>query len=54
MIKTIIRRLIIRYLHRNHGTFYQDGVHVAVMSKNGYKFFRTNVNDYLNKEDATP
>ncbi|WP_156118611.1 hypothetical protein [Paenibacillus sp. FSL P4-0081] len=52
MIKRFIRRQIIRYIRRHFGSFEQDSIHVVIMSKQGYWFFRNNVNQYLKVEEG--
>ncbi|MEK4882585.1 MULTISPECIES: hypothetical protein [Paenibacillus] len=52
MIKRFIRRQIIRYIRRNFGSFEQDSIHVVIMSKQGYRFFRENVGPYLQPEEV--
>ncbi|MEK4474324.1 hypothetical protein NSQ91_14000 [Paenibacillus sp. FSL R7-0048] len=52
MIKRLIRKAIIRYVRRNFGSFEQDSIHVVIMSKQGYRFFRNNVNQYLKVEEG--
>ncbi|WP_179086244.1 MULTISPECIES: hypothetical protein [Paenibacillus] len=52
MIKRFIRRQIIRYIRKNFGSFEQDSIHVVIMSKQGFRFFRNNVNQYLKVEEG--